>query len=86
MIYSNIDYHEAIDKSGLDYLYVRRDNLVQSFFEKMSLPGDKLNYLLKRSSKPYVLRKSMYDLPLCKTERYKKTFLPYVLFKQLNGK
>ena len=34
VIYPNIDYHEAIDKSGSDYLYVRRDNLVQTFFEK----------------------------------------------------
>ena len=84
MIYPNIDYQEEIDQSGLDYLYARQLRTI--FFEKMSLPRDKLNYLLNRSSKPYVLRTSMYDLPLCKTERYKKTFLPNVLFKQLNGK
>ena len=40
VIFPNIDYHEAIDKSGLYYLYVRRTNLEQSFLEKISLPDD----------------------------------------------
>ena len=35
VIFPNIDYHEAIDKSGLDYLYVRRDNLVQTVQENI---------------------------------------------------
>ena len=80
-----MDYDAALTLSGLLSLYTRREKQTSSFFKKIQQPNDKLFHLRQHvkvsENDCYNLRnKKKYKLPLCKTDRYKQTFLPYCLY------
>ena len=80
--YPDYDYDTAMDYAKLSSLYSRRVNHCKSLFDKMQNPGDKLNRILpKVKDITHSTRKSYkYELPKVNTDRYKNSFLPYVLF------
>ena len=84
IIYPNVDYKTAMDKSDLPTLHDRRTELCKTFYGKIIHPDDKLYHIIQeytRQQSNYKLRgEKNYKLPLCKTDRFKKTFIPYSLF------
>ena len=85
IIYSNqIPYDEAVQISGLDYLHNRRETITMNYFRKIQCPEDKLHHMLNKNYCLKSLRTEIkYKLPICKTERFKNTFFPFVLYKQM---
>ena len=81
IIFPEDRYDDALQKSHLQTLENRREELCQSFLKKISNPSDKLNYLLQVRNQRNLRTKShsQYFIPKFKTERFRKTFLPYVL-------
>ena len=76
-----MDYPSALAFLGMTTLAERRNTICKSFFEKLKSPDDKLHKLLPAPN----VRKSTrnpndYPLPKCHTNRYKNSFIPYVLF------
>ena len=74
IIFTGINYHEALKISKLPTLSIRRDLLCKTFFMQVSKSEHKLNYLIeKRNEYPYDLRHNqMYKIDVPRTERYKK--------------
>ena len=82
IIYGPLPYAEALEKADLPTLSSRRTILSKTVFVKMKQSENKLHHLLpKNTNRNYELRSTIkYQLPQCKTERYKSSFLPYSLF------
>ena len=80
--YPDMDYELALQEANIPTLRERRHNQCKDLFMKMQSPDDKLNRILppesiNRNNTRHHLK---YRLPLVHTERYKNSFLPYVLF------
>ena len=78
IIYPDLSYSVALETVGLPKLHERREKIsIDLFDEIVCNPTHSLHSLLpERKSCKYTLRrKSDFTLPLCKTERLKKSFI-----------
>ena len=77
-----MNYENALLEANIPKLSERRHNQCTVLFEKMQCPDDKLNRILPPQRIKLMSTRSTqkYSLPKVHTERYKKSFLPYVLF------
>ena len=82
IVYPEESYNEALELSNLTLLSDRRSNLCKKLFHSMQDANHKLNHLLvMRHGNEYQLRNpNKYELPICRTDRYKKSFIPYCLY------
>ena len=78
----NVPYETACSKLNLPTLATRRQQLCTAFFKSMSKPDNSLNDMLpSKRSNPYNTRsKQIYQLPRCKTKRYKNSLVPWCLY------
>jgi len=83
IISSSTDYELNCALCDIETISIRLDNLTMSFFKRISNPADCLNHLLPSQRLAEVNDRLRYanKLPgvLCRTERYRKSFLPHVL-------
>ena len=77
----NLSYSDALEFFKLTPLSARREQLCKTYFEKMSQPTHKLHHLLPApKTRHHDLRASCnLPTPRTRTERHKKSFLPYAL-------
>jgi len=79
----SLDYELNCALYDIETISVRLDNLTKTFFNRISSPGDYLNYLLPGERPAEIVNKLRHpnklDGIICKTERYFKSFLPYAL-------
>ena len=81
IIYPGCDYDDALKKSELQILSVRRTDLCKKLFRDMQNSDHKLNHLLPKCKDRAPLRKqNKYEPPKVRTVRYKKTFIPFCLY------
>ena len=81
VIYPELSYSVALNESGLTTLEQRRTGLCRDFFNNMQQDSHKLNYILpKKVHKSGTRSQRKYPLPKCRTERFKRSFIPYCLF------
>ena len=81
IIYPRDTYEEALKKSELECLSVRRTELCRKLFKDMQNTDHKLNNLLPNHKGRSALRKqNVYEPPKARTERYKQTFIPFSLY------
>ena len=77
IILPDYKYRDALKIAKIDTLYVRRESLSLKLFNEISHTNDhKLASLLPPRSKCRKLRNNRtFDIPICKTDRYKKSFI-----------
>ena len=77
IILPDCKYRDALKIAKIDTLYDRRESLSLKLFNKISHTNDhKLASLLPPRSKCRKLRNNRtFDIPICKTDRYKKSFI-----------
>ena len=82
IIFPDLDYAAALEKTGFETLEKSRDNICRNFFKKMTLPGSTLSDLLakKEQTKHCLRRQKQFYLPKCRTSRFKSLFVLYSLF------
>jgi hypothetical protein len=74
-------YREALEKTGLKTLSQRRVAACRKLFEKIKQPDHCLHHLLPSPKTARHLRNSsQLPLPLCKTNRFKNSFINFGLF------
>ena len=87
MLHPSISYPEALIKSGLNRLDYRREMITQKVFMQMKDPKHPLHDLIppiKVSYSQMVLRPTYpHQLPLSKTARYKRDFVPFCILKKI---
>jgi len=81
-----LSYTESLSKCCLERLDDRRDMITQSMFRQIKDPKHPLHYLLppvKVSHSHMVLRPTYpYQIPLAKTTRCVRDFVPYCISKK----
>ena len=82
IIFPGLTYTEALQKANIETLEDRRSKICKAFFQKIQNKDNVLNHLLPRERDLTLrLRKTnKYELPKCRTERYKNTFIPFSLY------
>ena len=77
IILPDYKYRDALKIAKIDTLYVRCESLSLKLFNEISNTNDnKLASLLPPRSKCRKLRNNRrFDIPICKTDRYKKSFI-----------
>ena len=78
IIYPDLSYAEALVAAGITSLYERRQVLSKTLFDQiMQDPSHKLHDLLPpRNESTYCTRsRGYFELPICKTRRFRKTFI-----------
>jgi hypothetical protein len=80
--FPQLEYHDALKAANIPYLYERRISHCKGLFMKMQDPQDKLHRVLPpiRSNVKSTRSNIKYSLPKAHTNRYKNSFLPYVLY------
>ena len=85
MFSGGIDYTTCLIFAGVDTLSTRREYLTKRFFRRRVLPETScLHYLLPEKNDPGITNKLRHPktfqlLLTVKTERFRKTFIPYCL-------
>ena len=82
IIFPDLPYAEALQKANLVTLEQRRMNICKAFFKSIQHNDNILSHLLpKQRESHYSLRKkTKFDKPKCKTNRFKNSFIPYSLY------
>ena len=78
IIYPGMSYNQALEFSGLPTLFKRREEISSKLFnEVVGDPGHTLHKLLppKNPANYFLRRNRDFALPLCKTDRCKKSFI-----------
>jgi hypothetical protein len=80
--YPSLSYEDALSVTNLTSLKSRRHELCRKLFEAAQDPAHKLYTLipLPRVITHNQRHPSKFPLPLCKTNRFKDSFIPYCLF------
>ena len=77
IVYPSINYTQAMQAAKIPILYERRSNLCERLFSKMLSPNHKLNSLVPPYNfNNYNLRHFRFQIPVCRTDRFYKNFLP----------
>ena len=75
-------YSEALNRSGLERLDIRREKLVRETFELAREPGHVLYDLLPKKIHGRMTRdKYLFELPRHNTSRYYRSFVNYSIRK-----
>ena len=76
------EYDNHLTRAGLLKLSQRRENMCHKLFTQMQHPSHKLHNLLPKPRKTSISTRNSkkYDLPTCRTNRYKNSFVPFCLF------
>ena len=79
--YPEFDYNEALNKTNLETLFQRRENMCKQFFIDIQNPEHKLHYLLP-PPRDYVSLRNFrkYEPPKSKHERVKRSVINYALY------
>ena len=81
IISPQLSYTDALTHHNITTLYDRRTQMCKRFFVAMQYESHKLNYLLPSLLERRQLRSTLkYELPKCRTKRFKNSFVPYCLF------
>ena len=80
IIFPNLDYTSALAHSKLSTLHYRREQLCKDFFSKIRTNHKFADIVPPTTCKHYNLRHDTLEQPLCKTNRYKNSLIPYALF------
>ncbi len=81
IIFPEQSYKEALIQSNLYTLEVRLTKLCSNFFNNMKNESHRLHYLLPVTDNRRQLRHTRkYELPKCRSERFKHSFVTYSLF------
>ena len=80
--FPHMDYEDALTEAKLVTLHQRRADLCKRLFESAQEPDHKLHPLLPppRNSQYDIRDPKEFPLPMCKTNRYKDSIVPYCLF------
>ena len=80
-IFPGESYHVILNRTGLCTLKERRYVLCKKYFRNMQMNSHKLNHLLPQNSDVgYDIRaRNMYSLPIARTDRYRKSLIPWDL-------
>ena len=82
IILPELSYTEARELINIPLLKDRRESLCKRFFLKHENPRTRNEFLPNKSAATYDLRiKCKYNNHFCKTERFKKPFLPQIISK-----
>ncbi len=86
-IYPGVSYSEAMEKSSMQTLFDRREELCKKYFTGLKRQDHKLHHLLPPSrSVPYPLRDAApLVLPKVKTQRYFKSLVPWGIRDDTNA-
>ena len=81
-IFPGLGYEEIFRRVNLDTLNVRRDSICQKYLDKIKVGTYRLNYLLpdKRHIKYNVRQQNVNPLPVTRTNRFRKSFIPWALY------
>ena len=81
-------YHKAFEYTQLENLSERRKDICFKLFKDMENPSHRLHCLLPDiHENPYHLRNTRkYQLPKCKTNRYKNSFVPWCIANERHTK
>ena len=82
IVYPDLDYTSALELAKLPTLQNRREELCKTFFKTIMNPSCKIHDLLPaaRDSKYALRSQTKYELPKCRTERFKRSLLPHCLY------
>ena len=85
IIFPGTHYRDALTLSKCSRLNQRRNELCYKVLKNIEQPDSRLHHLLpplRSQCHKYNLRNnSDYDLPKCRTDRFKKSFFPAMAFK-----
>ncbi len=83
IIFPKLKYEDALEKTGLPLLVTRRKEMCHNLFRKIQNSEHRLHKLLppKRDNSHNLRHSRQYEPPLCSTNRYKNTFIPYCLYQ-----
>ena len=86
LLFPSLSYSESLVEAGLERLDDRRDSITEKIFRQIKDPKYPLHYLIppaKTSHSQMVLRPSYpYQVPLSKTVRYTRDFVPFCISKK----
>jgi len=86
IIFPQLSYSEALDKSGLSRLDTRHEEITKQIFRQIKSSTHPLHYLIsppKVSSSQMILRPTYpYQISKCKKTRYGKDFIPYCIARE----
>ena len=80
IIFPDLDYTTALDACNLSTLYQRRKHLTESLFKEINDNDDhRLHSLLppRNTSEKTLRRRRTYNIPICRTNRFKQSFIMY---------
>lgn len=79
----SLSYRQARELTDLPLLKIRREELCNKFFEKNGKNSKVSEHLIPKTSSDYDMRsKCKYKNFLCKTDRFKNSFLPQIISKE----
>jgi hypothetical protein len=80
IIYPSFTYSQRMLTANLQSLYDRRSTLCERLFDRMLDPGHKLNSLVPalRINEHNLRHNRCFKVPVCRTDRYHKSFIPSV--------
>jgi hypothetical protein len=84
LIYPGDSITTILAEKNIPTLHNRRTDICKDYFEKMKDPKHKIHHLIPKSrNNPYSLRsQNKLPLPVCRTNRYKNSLIPWCLFNQ----
>ena len=79
---TGLGYAEILRHVNLDTLNVRRESICQEYVDKIKVGTHILNYLLpdKRHSEYNIRHENVYPLSVTRTNRFRKSFIPWALY------
>ncbi len=83
LAFPQLEYHDALNEAGLEALEQRKETTkCRQFFNNITHPNHKLNYVLpEKRDKSYLRNSRPYEPPKFRTDCYKKSLINYGLLK-----
>jgi hypothetical protein len=85
IVFPDLSYNDALCVAGLERLNCRRERLVRELFNDMKNPAHILHDMLplRHRVSSFTTRDDyLYELPLSRTMRYSRSFVPYCIRKR----
>ena len=81
IIFPDLSYADALKTANIVSLQQRRMDICERFFRNMQKPNNILAHLLptRRQTRYNMRSQRKYEIPKCKTNRFKNTLIPYGL-------
>ncbi len=78
--YPSLESDDIQEMLKLPSLHDRRDDMCRKLFVEMQSPPHKLHHLLPTERSSVTRDTKKYQVPKCRTERYKQSLIPWCLF------